>query len=537
MIEPGRHTFSAGTAGMRCKGTPHLSNTSASICATPICLAAHGIASLLLICQSTSHNFFNCILCFRRARINRQETIDLLQNCENVRSNAIAKGVSSSEAHELAKRVWNDWAATMLDKRRKLEDLGLWLTKSNDVDSLFTTRKGLNVESIQWIAEARASFNDTHFASKDFSMEPSPPIRKNAKTFSADTLNLSGFTFPGEVDFGNSTFYDDVDFSSSYFHGAIDFYEVKFCRGVDFKNAKFSGDARFNGAFFTRRAVFDDAVFCGGTRFDRAVFTRSARFSRTEFHEGAWFNQVSFNNYAQFRNARFKADARFVALHSMRNFSLQNAQFKIVPSFVQADFKQAPYIGPTTIPIWSFWRRGDEENIARYRALRRLAIQSHDYENEARAFKSEMRSRRFTVEWPWYLNFWFSVAYDLLSDFGKSTLRPIALLVLAFALFTITYIHNAELIDWINLSIRPCKSGTDNPLLLSTFLSLKNTLLFLGERRSDIEQVYHCLYGNGTAATAGNFNPSAFWQILQNLISGTFLFLAALGVRNLFKIK
>src|SRR5262245_48782111 len=128
------------------------------------------------------------------ARMNRQETINLLQDCENARANAVTGGASNLEAHEMAQRVWNDWAATMLNRRKQLENLGLWLAQSENVDSLFTKKRGLNAETIQWISDARASFNDLHFFSENFPAEPSSTTRKSAKTFGADALNLSGFT-------------------------------------------------------------------------------------------------------------------------------------------------------------------------------------------------------------------------------------------------------------------------------------------------------------------------------------------------------
>ena len=93
----------------------------------------------------------------------------------------------------------------------------------------------------------------------------------------------------------------------------------------------------------------------------------------------------------------------FTAIKSDRAFDLTGAQFSKVPAFSQADFKQAPDLDNVSFPARPFWRGGDKDLVPQYRALKRLAVQGHDYEREQMAFKGELRSRRGVIDkmvWP-----------------------------------------------------------------------------------------------------------------------------------------
>ena len=89
---------------------------------------------------------------------------------------------------------------------------------------------------------------------------------------------------------------------------------------------------------------------------------------------------------------------------------MTGARFSRVPAFSQSDFKQAPDLDDVRFPLPLF--RGDAELVARYRAIRRMAIQGADYEREQMAFKGELRSRRWTVDKPWHLGTWFGLLYE-----------------------------------------------------------------------------------------------------------------------------
>ena len=91
---------------------------------------------------------------------------------------------------------------------------------------------------------------------------------------------------------------------------------------------------------------------------------------------------------------------------------MTGARFKQVPAFNQADFKQAPDLDDVRVSASVLLARGDAELIARYRAIRRMAIQGADYEREQMAFKGELRSRRWTTDKWWHFGTWFGLLYD-----------------------------------------------------------------------------------------------------------------------------
>ena len=67
---------------------------------------------------------------------------------------------------------------------------------------------------------------------------------------------------------------------------------------------------------------------------------------------------------------------------------------------------------------------GDPDLIPKYRALRRMAIQGADYESEHKAFKGELRSRRWCIDKWWHPSAWLGVLYDGIADCGRSITQP-----------------------------------------------------------------------------------------------------------------
>ncbi len=163
-----------------------------------------------------------------------------------------------------------------------------------------------------------------------------------------------------------------------------------------------------------------------------------------------------------------------------RAFSMADAVFEAVPDFIQAHFEEAPrldnmHVGgrllTSEIPqkdkklsrrvklhrklksrSYAYRRitNADYNMPARWRALKRLAIEGHDTDRELEFFSGEIRSARFAGDWPlpwpvwkagaWsgFLRFWAGLLYQLLSNFGRSLLRPFfswSLCIVIFAVF------------------------------------------------------------------------------------------------------
>ncbi len=169
-----------------------------------------------------------------------------------------------------------------------------------------------------------------------------------------------------------------------------------------------------------------------------------------------------------------------------------------MPDFIQAHFAEAPRfdnlsIRPGFVEPGCFWRRwisrvkrlfdGDRDVPARWRALKRLAIQGHDHEREQLFFPMEIRSARFVTDWPlplarpaweppqdakearrpwwarlpvvprrpaaWqgFFRFWFGVAYGLLSSYGRSVVLPALWWLALIAVSAAIYLGESEIAD------------------------------------------------------------------------------------------
>ena len=202
-----------------------------------------------------------------------------------------------------------------------------------------------------------------------------------------------------------------------------------------------------------------------------------------------------------------------------------------MPAFNQADFKQAPDLDDVDFPLPGFWRRGEAGLIPLYRAIRRMAIQSADYEREQMAFKGETRSKRGTEHKPWHTAFWFGIAYDAFSDFGRSIARPLLIWLASAIAFAAIYAWNAGVAvsGWGSA----CADDGASKALKALTLSAANALPLIGSSRGEVAAEFY------TKCLALPHAPawSPILQIWQTLWSAVLLFLFLLALRNQFKIK
>jgi hypothetical protein len=211
-------------------------------------------------------------------------------------------------------------------------------------------------------------------------------------------------------------------------------------------------------------------------------FKGNVFFDDAHFQQKADFQLVAFPMFATFARARFDGVGDFNAIRGERAFDLAEARFKAVPDFIQAHFEEAPRLDHVKVTprmlvdypdfvrrknadgkdvvscrreqarhtIWrwlslpqrfaagSYRRvtRADYNLTARWRSLKRLAIQAHDQDREHEFFAQEIRSARFVTDWPFpkpiseangwiaFFRFLFGYAYGLLSNYGRSVLLP-----------------------------------------------------------------------------------------------------------------
>ena len=404
------------------------------------------------------------------------------------------------------REAWNAWADKMQAERKALESAGAWTGDRDPFEWNDATR--------HWHTAAATDFSKHGFG---------------------DNADFSAFIFPGEAGFGGANFN----------------------REAVFNGASFSGDAVFGGASFSGDVGFTEVSFSGPVRFDRA----------------------SFSSYAGFSWATFEKAADFGGIEGRSTFSLAGATFLAVPDFIQAHFAEAPRLDDLRIEPRRLWPptlarvkeyfQADRDLSARWRALKRLAVQGHDHMNELEFFQNELKARRWSTDHPWHAVFWFGLFYGWLSDFGRSIVRPLVWWVASALAFALLYFgahfdragKPFSVFGWIidRFALQPfgaavapplqCLAGSGDPWRAALGTSARKALLFFGLDSSDkLTLNYACLYDIVTQEKAPSGQlPASFYLdvpnsvivygIAQNIISAVLLFLLLLAIRNHFRIK
>jgi pentapeptide repeat protein len=317
-----------------------------------------------------------------------------------------------------------------------------------------------------------------------------------------------------------------------------------FDREARFAEFRFVADARFEGASFAADASFQRASFKGATFMSNAGFEGRVDFS-----------QSTFNGPVILDRSVFRAGASFEAIGSEAAFSLADADFHHVPSFIGAAFKGTLRLDNVATPKypWLGWTP-DRNASAHFRELKRRAVEAQDRDRELEFFAQEIRTARFhasavvprwetgakepgarhRLTWArvalpdrvprfWSWRFWFGLAYGTCSNFGRSFIRPLAfwlLLLLGFAVFYLgqheslhgarnkpdgklaraaAYVTTART-AWhsppeCTASNARLLAGT-NAVREALFLSASNGLVLFNLSRGDASRrTYGCLYG------------------------------------------
>lgn len=437
------------------------------------------------------------------------------------------------------KDAWNAWAAEMLEKRKALEASGEWTPGGTEFDWNDATRT--------WHAAAKTEFSEHQFK---------------------EMVDFSGFVFPGVAWFDGATFSDRARF-----------YGTTFLGHARFQEATFSSYSEFTKVKFRSHASFGRATFLENTGFSGATFSGDAEFSETTFSSEAKFLQAVFEGFTEFDGTRFKDAADFRAIEGKSVFSLAGATFLAVPNFIQAHFAEAPRLDNSRIQPRHFrlltmadvknYFKGDRDLPARWRALKRLAVQGHDHMHELEFFQNELKTRRWSTDRPWQAVFWFGLFYSWFSDFGRSIFRPLlwwaVSAVVFWQLYLVAHFDRTEkpfsVFGWsidrfvlqpLCAAVAPqlhCLAGSGDPWWAAFWISARKALLIFGLDSSDkLTQKYACLYGVITQqpAPSGQLPASFYLDVpnsviglgsVQHIFSAVMLFLCLLAIRNHFRIK
>ena len=443
-----------------------------------------------------------------------------------------------------------------------------------------------------WEARATADFQDAVFSEPvDFSgfVFPARVIFDRAR-FDRRAL-LKNVNFQGSVSFDEADFQSIAFFDESKFGNEASFHQTNFRGMASFSKARFAGDAWFHRSGFESRATFNEASFDQDAWFDsvefnhivlfsEAKFKHKTWFSGAKFKDESWFIETSFNGTTSFVAATFNGNASFllstfsgdvdfsqstfengakftgVNCHLDVDFSGTKsrslfriyAKFIRVPNFSQASFIEPPPLHNIRIEpshsrslsqfIKKAWK-GEQGQEARWRILKRLALQAHDHIREQEYHAQEIRTRRGTTDRIWEVPYWLGVFYQIFSNFGQSIARPLWSWLFGIILSAIGYCHlhhyhatgTSWPVRWFETPIEIWTAALG--LALHRGLPAVSSL---GNRLPDYHSV---LYDVGPRWGQASFSPSgeALLGQIQVLFSTAMIFLFLLALRNRFRMK
>lgn len=386
----------------------------------------------------------------------------------------------------------------------------------------------------------------------------------------AASFSCVGARFRRGADFSGSTIAGAANFSRTRFgdaarHESTGFNAVVFGDTANFSRVRFSGDTKFAGANWTGAADFSHARFGHMTSFDDARFTARASFERSDFRQrrrgrivaqrcdfaravfagAANFNQTTFDPSVQ-RHAAGFAGARFLDIADFRAASDLN-----IAMFDEAEFDKRLLLDdpPERQAIAAFdkllpevRRAGSNLNAGETylhaleggaRAVKTAMGKTRNELIEQRYYRFQLKARRYQPGTPW-LEKASSAIYAFVSDYGLSLTRPLAGVVLVFALFAAIY----AAVPVAPATVAPPAPGAAAPAPpppIPDALSMSASRMFpfgafegVSTRFLDAAE-----RAGGRGATLG----VRVLASLQSLAAATLLFLFVLAVRRRFQVS
>lgn len=377
-------------------------------------------------------------------------------------------------------------------------------------------------------------------------------------------IDISNYIFISETNFSYATFTGLVSFKNSIFQKNVNFYQTNFAGLIDFSEVTFEDSVNFATSFFTRTTFIGDyklrvlqdvlhAPFSGSINFSNTVFKGQVDFSSVRFNVSVNFNDTKFKNRSIFSNAIFEEYANFENSYFYAVGHFEKVMFiRNIPNFLGVD-------NATTLLVFSadkYFNENDttEDALKRIGQLKRLADEQGQTDQALmfNAFELNAKAKQPNASSLFKIFTWL---YKNVSNYGRSFGRPIATYL---GLVTITYL--LALLAAANNSPQNCKgelwrvfsdwSANDWPSCLSA--ELQDDKLKLNGYRAAFEYTTYRAAGildfsdndkQTVAVSKRLFNADIeptwmrFWGILKAIASAALLFLAALGLRNKYRIK
>lgn len=346
-----------------------------------------------------------------------------------------------------------------------------------------------------------------------------------------------------------------LDFSGCTFN-VLDAREFNFRQLVVFSYATFSfatfRDANFCGVYFggttfLKWAFFNNARFVGWTNFGFATFGEGVEFSGSHFTEYANFESVTFNRQCRFYNT-FNHDAQVwdKATTFFGKADFENATFKNVGHFEGVKFiNQIPsFLGVDTASTrlefsddtHFAWHDVTEDAVKRLGHLKRLADE-HGQIDQALTFNALELHAKAAQPTASITNKLVTGAYALFSNYGRSFGLPIFWLGFMLWLSFLFALGNAGLQQNVEPS-KLCVNLTQNITISKPRAAFEYAMF----RASGVLDFNDADKQNHTVNCQLFKQPiepwwMRAWGIFKAIASLGLLFLAALGLRNNYRIK
>jgi uncharacterized protein YjbI with pentapeptide repeats len=343
-----------------------------------------------------------------------------------------------------------------------------------------------------------------------------------------------------------------------------------------------------NGFIFMQDALFDATTFIGNAGFNNCKFIGMARFGFSTFIESAWYGEATFRNSARFENATFYRMASFRGASFESEILFQKASFQKV-NFEDAKFGNVGHFEETVFHLLPPTFRGcqidntrlefsddscfslnefSEDAVKNFSFLKRLAdehgqtdqaLMFNKFELNAKRAQGRIKCESLTFQQKLgNADFWFAnstVLYDKLSDYGRSFTRPllaygvlmVVTLLLALGHGLWASISACEREGW-NVYEQLYRDQVNCPVVAT----VGEQKIPLTVPRAAFEYTAYRASGvldfvdadKQTIAVANRlFNQPIepmwmrIWGVLKAIASAALLFLAALGLRNKYRIK
>jgi Pentapeptide repeats (9 copies) len=350
--------------------------------------------------------------------------------------------------------------------------------------------------------------------------------------------NFYSAIFKKDTFFTNTLFSKIAIFNSARFKNHANFYAIKFVRNADFYNVTFSGDADFRNAEFIWDVDFGSSKFLKSANFALSIFNRRCHFENT-FNEylNQWSEESYFAEKVDFENATFNNVGHFERVRFL----------KFTPAFrgCKIDSTRLEFSDDSYFPK----DENSDDAIKNISFLKRLA-EEHGQTDQSLNFNAmELKAKRKQVEpqaahWSFKVLTWL---YEKVSDYGRSFLRPLlgySALIVCSLLLTLPFSDYSQ--DTTPIAV------TNRALCVPKDKEEAAKQLQLTFGRAAFEYAMFRVGGvldfTDTGKQNNTVNCTLFgqpiepplmraWGIFKGIASIALLFLAALGLRNKYRIK